>query len=225
MAQFRCQKTRGKFVLITSILQIQYLTIDLIQILHSNPFKDFTSIFLSITFKLSSKILYSTFQMDKYEQLVVSAKTELSNARVSIYRSPTQWRNFTDTVRACVSNIDTSRIMLGTNRLEERLWFINEVQNFAYFDADSGAITELASWCEREWNRVLDSHPTSVEALKGIFTLDFTYFFPYEIQPDCKRGFSIRCLQLRRSWPSLALKSSILACQDPSRGRVFFRWW
>lgn len=170
MSQFRCQKTRGKFILITSILQIQYLTIDLIQILHSSLFKDYTSIFFFITFKLSSKILHSTFQMDKYEQLVVSAKTELSNARVSIYRSPTQWRNFTDTVRACVSNIDTSRIMLGTNRLEERLWFINEVQNYAYFDADSGAITELASWCEREWNRVLNSHPTSVEALKGIYT-------------------------------------------------------
>lgn len=61
--------------------------------------------------------------------------------------------------------------MLSANQLDEKLWLINEVQSFAYFDADSGAITELASWCELEWNRVLGSHPTCVEVLKGTVTL------------------------------------------------------
>lgn len=105
--------------------------------------------------------------MDKDEELVVSAKATLSRVRASISGNPTQWRNYTNSVRTCVCNIETSRVMLDNNRLDERLWLINEVQNFAYFDADSGATTELASWCEREWNRVLSSHPTSIEALKG----------------------------------------------------------
>ncbi|KAL0639692.1 hypothetical protein Q9L58_001259 [Maublancomyces gigas] len=106
--------------------------------------------------------------MDKDEELVVSSKAELSRVRVSISANPTQWRNFTDPVRTCVSNIEASHIMLDNSRLDERLWLIGEVQNFAYFDADSGATTELASWCEREWNRVLSSHPTNIEALKGL---------------------------------------------------------
>lgn len=105
--------------------------------------------------------------MDKDEEFVVSSKAELSRVRVSISANPTQWRNFTDPVRTCVSNIEASHIMLDNSRLDERLWLIGEVQNFAYFDADSGATTELASWCEREWNRVLSSHPTNIEALKG----------------------------------------------------------
>lgn len=105
--------------------------------------------------------------MDKDEDLVVSAKATLSGIRASISGNPTQWRNYTDSVRTCVCNIDTSRVMLDNSRLDERLWLINEVQNFAYFDADSGATTELASWCEREWNRVLSSDHTSIEAFKG----------------------------------------------------------
>lgn len=114
--------------------------------------------------------------MDKDEELVVSAKAALSRVRASIGEDPTQWRNFTDSVRTCVSNIEASRIMLDNSRLDERLWLINEVQNFAYFDADSGATTGLASWCEREWNRVLSSHPASIEALKG--AVAFSSFSP-----------------------------------------------
>lgn len=106
--------------------------------------------------------------MEKHEQLITSAKASLNNIRSTLSNSPSQWEKHADTVRTCVNNIETSQIMLGTNRLDERLWFITEIQNFAYFDADNGSIADLSAWCEREWNRVLSTDGTNIDALRGL---------------------------------------------------------
>ncbi|KAH8144745.1 uncharacterized protein LAJ45_11246 [Morchella importuna] len=106
--------------------------------------------------------------MEKHEQLITSAKAGLTTIRNTLSHSPSQWKKHTDTVRTCVNNIETSNIMLGSNRLEERLWLITEIQGFAYFDADSGSIADLAAWCEREWNRVLSTDGTNIDALRGL---------------------------------------------------------
>lgn len=57
--------------------------------------------------------------------------------------------------------------MLDYNRLDERLWLLNEVQQFAYHDSDSGGIAEFSSWCEIEYNRILSKNPVDVRALAG----------------------------------------------------------
>lgn len=106
--------------------------------------------------------------MEKHEQLINSAKAGLITIRNTLSHCPSQWKKHTDTVRTCVNNIETSNIMLGSNRLEERLWLITEIQEFAYFDADSGSIADLAAWCEREWNRVLGTDGTNIDALRGM---------------------------------------------------------
>jgi hypothetical protein len=101
------------------------------------------------------------------EQLIASAKSGLTTVRISLMRSPSSWQSYIGSVRTCVNYVDQSRIMASPSRLEERLWIIKEVQDFAYYDSDNGGIPELASWCEREWNRVLSTYPSHVGALKG----------------------------------------------------------
>jgi hypothetical protein len=59
--------------------------------------------------------------------------------------------------------------MYDPRRIEERVWILNEVQYFAYFDPDSGGVPEVTAWCEREWNRVLTTDPSHVVALTGMF--------------------------------------------------------
>jgi hypothetical protein len=105
--------------------------------------------------------------MASAEGLIASAKTGLTNVRNSLNQYPDNWRNCTDAVRTCITYVEQSRIMTNPNRLEERLWIISEVQNFAYFDADNGYVQDAASWCEREWNKIINNNPHHVGALAG----------------------------------------------------------
>jgi len=48
-------------------------------------------------------------------------------------------------------------------------WILEEVQYFAYFEPDSGGVPEVTTWCEREWNRVINIDPHHVGALTGSY--------------------------------------------------------
>ena len=114
------------------------------------------------------------------EQYIEAAKQGLTNIR-SYLESPT-WRDGAVTVRACISYINASQIMLNENRLEERLWLLNEVLRFAYHDPDAGGITEFSTWCEIEYNRILGTNPSHVTALKGMSRKTRTaVFVPFEL--------------------------------------------
>lgn len=104
----------------------------------------------------------------KAEQYVASAKAGLTNVHRSLKSNPTHWRNCTAAVKQSVSYIDHSRIMHDPRRIEERVWILNEVQRFAYFDPDSGGVPGLTAWCEREWNRVLATDSSNLAALTGM---------------------------------------------------------
>ena len=65
--------------------------------------------------------------------------------------------------------MDASQIMFNNSRLEERLWILNEVQQFAYHDLDAGGVKDLATWCEVEYNRILSTNPSHIGALRGKF--------------------------------------------------------
>lgn len=99
------------------------------------------------------------------EQYIASAKQGLINARS--YLQTANWRNGISAVRTCISYLNASQIMFNDSRLDERLWILNEIQQFTYHDPDAGGITEFASWCEIEYNRILNTYPTHVGALQG----------------------------------------------------------
>lgn len=104
---------------------------------------------------------------NRSEELIASAKAGLTNVRNSLASAPAHWQNCSSAVRTCMSYIDESRLMQASRRLDEKLWILNEVQNFAYFDADNGGVADVATWCEREWNRIIAGDPYNVGALTG----------------------------------------------------------
>lgn len=69
--------------------------------------------------------------------------------------------------RQVVSQIDHSQIMSSTQRLQERTWLIQGLQQYATYDEDTGAYQELARWCERQWNKILQQQSDNATALKG----------------------------------------------------------
>ena len=111
------------------------------------------------------------------EQYIEAAKQGLINVRS--YLEGPAWRNGEVTVRTCISYINASQIMLNENRLEERLWFLNEVLQFVYHDPDAGGITELGTWCETEYNRILSTNPSHVTALQGTSRKTRIYIYIY----------------------------------------------
>ena len=101
------------------------------------------------------------------EQYIASAKQGLIDARS--YLQSANWTHGTSAVKTCINYINASQMMFNDSRLDERLWILNEVQQFAYHDPDAGGITELATWCEIEYNRILSVNPLHVGALQGKF--------------------------------------------------------
>lgn len=99
------------------------------------------------------------------EQYIASAKQGLINAR-SFLQTP-NWRHGISAVKTCISYVNAAQIMFNDSRLEERLWILNEVQQFAYHDPDAGSVKDLATWCEIEHNRILSTNPSHVGALRG----------------------------------------------------------
>ena len=63
--------------------------------------------------------------------------------------------------------LDQSRIMEDANRLPARVWAIDSMQRYATYDAERGGIPDLASWCESQWQRVLQDDPENFAALTG----------------------------------------------------------
>ncbi|KAF8424592.1 hypothetical protein EV426DRAFT_665271 [Tirmania nivea] len=100
------------------------------------------------------------------EQYIASSKQGLMNARS--YLQIPNWRDGISAVRTCISYVNASQIMFNDSRLEERLWILNEVQQFAYHDSDAGGVKDLATWCEIEYNRILSTYPSHVGALRAL---------------------------------------------------------
>ena len=101
------------------------------------------------------------------EQYIASAKQGLINARS--YLQTSNWRHGISAVKICISYVNAAQLMFNDSRLEERLWILNEVQQFAYHDPDAGGVKDLATWCEIEYNRILNTSPSHVGALRGKF--------------------------------------------------------
>ncbi|RPB27168.1 hypothetical protein L211DRAFT_611879 [Terfezia boudieri ATCC MYA-4762] len=100
------------------------------------------------------------------EQYIASAKQGLINARS--YLNTPNWRHGISAVRTCISYVNAAQIMFNDSRLDERLWILNEVQQFSYNDLDAGGVKDLATWCEIEYNRILSTNPSHVGALRAL---------------------------------------------------------
>lgn len=101
---------------------------------------------------------------------LTAAQEGLTRVHKSLRAAPSHWRACTEAVQTSISYINRSQIMYDSRRVEERVWFLNEVHLFAYMDPDSGGIQEITEWCEDEWNRILIDDARNVAAMTGMFS-------------------------------------------------------
>lgn len=90
--------------------------------------------------------------------------------------------NFNDTVhsqsdlqvrislaRASIARINSLSLLSTSDRFQDQLQILSELQNLAYHDTDRGGIQDIAQWCLRSYLQLLaQGHENSPEILAGI---------------------------------------------------------
>lgn len=81
--------------------------------------------------------------------------------------------------RSAMTALDHLHFFRDPARYAEQVWIIQGLQDFAYFDADNGCISDIAEHCQASWLRVLRNYPESVDTLAGKYF--FNYFSPESV--------------------------------------------
>lgn len=102
------------------------------------------------------------------EQRITVCKTSLNQIYAMLRTSPQSWRNYIQLARLVITHIDATTFMQQSSRTTEQVWMIAGLQQLAYMDADSGAVTDIASWCSRQWLAISQRDPQNIAALRGI---------------------------------------------------------
>jgi hypothetical protein len=63
--------------------------------------------------------------------------------------------------------LDHLRFFRDPARFAEQVWIIQGLQDYAYHDADTGCIGDIAEYCQTSWLRVIRNYPENVESLSG----------------------------------------------------------
>ncbi len=76
--------------------------------------------------------------------------------------------------------LDHIRFFRDPQRFAEQVWMLHGLQDYAFHDADSGCIRDIAEWCQTAWLRILRNYPENVETLTGMSSP--TNFPPQSVQ-------------------------------------------
>ena len=71
--------------------------------------------------------------------------------------------------RSIIRSLDQMALLQRATRVDDQVFIISQLQDFAYYDADSGAIRDIAEWCVRQWLRLLQQNPEGVDVLQGLY--------------------------------------------------------
>ncbi len=102
------------------------------------------------------------------EQRVTVCKTGMTQIYNMLRTSPNNWRNFVSLARSIITHLDATTFMQQPTRTTEQAWMVAGLQQLAYMNADNGAISDIASWCSRQWLAIFQRDSQNVAALRGI---------------------------------------------------------
>lgn len=102
------------------------------------------------------------------EQRITVCKTGLNQIYAMLRSSPQSWRNYITLARSVIAHLDATTFMQQPSRTTEQAWMIAGLQRLAYMDADNGAVSDVASWCSRQWLQITQRDPQNIAALRGI---------------------------------------------------------
>jgi len=99
--------------------------------------------------------------------LVEQVKTIVTLLYDVVSSRPQEWESYLESARSAITALDHLRFFRDPQRLAEQLWILHGLQDFAFHDADSGSIQDIAEWCQTAWLRILRNFPENVEVLTG----------------------------------------------------------
>lgn len=102
------------------------------------------------------------------EGVVEQVKNAITSLDDVLATRPHEWETYVPSARSAMTGLDRIHFFRDPQRLAEQIWIIQGLQDFAYHDADSGAIRDIADWCQAAWLRILRNYPENVEALTGL---------------------------------------------------------
>lgn len=102
------------------------------------------------------------------EDLVEQVKNIVNILYEVVSSRPNEWEAYLPSARSAMTALDHLRFFRDPARFAEQVWIIQGLQDFAYHDADSGCIRDIAEYCQSSWLRVLRNHPENVESLSGL---------------------------------------------------------
>jgi hypothetical protein len=111
-----------------------------------------------------------TVLSEKSEANLANVKHNLELLDNMLSERPGEWEQWLSTARSATRAIDAMSFLKDTGRLQEQVWLIQVLQDYAFHDADEGCIRDIARWCQSSWLRVLRDHPDNVTILKGMMT-------------------------------------------------------
>ena len=98
------------------------------------------------------------------ESLIATAKTTISQINAA---APSLLNQYEEHARQVISYVNHSQLMTKPARLNEQIWILDSLQNWALRARTTPGVQAVASWCETQWGRVLENHLENLAALQG----------------------------------------------------------
>lgn len=83
--------------------------------------------------------------------------------------NPHEWETYLRSARSALTALEHIRFFRDPARYAEQVWILHGLQDYAFHDADSGCISDIADFCEAKWLRILRNYPENVEILTGVY--------------------------------------------------------
>jgi hypothetical protein len=134
------------------------------------------------------------------DDLVEQVKNIVNLLYEVVSSRPHEWETYVPSARSAITALDHLRFFRDPSRFAEQIWIVRGLQDFAYHDADSGCIRDIAEYCQASWLRVLRNYPENVETLTGKINVFCTTDFMFQ-PPGTVRSGTKWCM---RQWAILA---------------------
>ena len=102
------------------------------------------------------------------EEVIEQVKQVVTSLDDVVSNRPHQWETYLASARSAVTALERLRFFRDPSRFDEQVWIIQGLQDYAYHDADTGCIQDIAEFCQTSWLGVLRNYPENVEVLTGM---------------------------------------------------------
>lgn len=110
---------------------------------------------------------------EEEEVKTMSAEALQILATLESHPSPYEIDRNINRAREILQLANSIPIVQEPNHLREQLHLISNLQNVAYYDPDSGGVSDIAEWCTQRWLRLLRHYPDNWRIFKGGLYSDF----------------------------------------------------